>query len=102
MSAFVLIDIKVENKDPYLQYITQARPIVESYGGRYLIRGGEVTPLFGDWIPQRIVVIEFPSRDAAENCFGSPDYREIAHLRENSTVTRAIIVEGHLKPRLLT
>jgi hypothetical protein len=47
MSAFVLIDIKVENKDPYLQYITQARPIVESYGGRYLIRAGRSPPCRG-------------------------------------------------------
>lgn len=41
MPAYVLIEIEIHDRDTYFQYIEQARPIVESYGGHYLIRGGK-------------------------------------------------------------
>jgi uncharacterized protein (DUF1330 family) len=95
MPAYVLIDIEVQDRSTYLQYIEKARPIVESYGGRYLIRGGNSKTLFGDWNPERIIMIEFPSQENVEKCFQSKEYLAIKHLRENSAKTRAIILEGY-------
>ena len=94
MSAYLLIDITVKDKAPYMQYIEKARPIVENYGGEYIIRGGAVTPLFGDWLPERIILIKFPSKETIEKCFSSKEYLEIKHLRENSTITKSVILEG--------
>lgn len=95
MPAYVLIEIEIHDKNTYFQYIEKARLIVESYGGQYLIRGGKVTPLFGDWNPERIILIKFPSHEDVEKCFNSEEYLEIAKLRENSTETRSIILEGY-------
>jgi uncharacterized protein (DUF1330 family) len=95
MRAYVLIEIKIHDRNTYFQYIEKARPIVESYGGHYLIRGGNATPLFCDWNPERIILIEFPSRDNVEKCFSSKEYQKIKHLRENSTNTKAVILEGY-------
>jgi len=95
LKAYVLIDIAVHDRAQYLQYIEKARPIVESYGGRYVIRGGEIKPLFGDWDPERIILIEFPSHANVERCFHSKEYLEIKHLRENSATTQAVILEGY-------
>lgn len=94
MTAYVLIEIEVHDRDMYLKYIEKARPIVESCGGHYLVRGGNVTRLYGEWEPERIILIQFPTREDVDRCFGSKEYLKIAHLRENSTVTRSIILEG--------
>lgn len=97
MAVYVIIDISVRDGAmiaDYAQYVEKVRPIVEKYGGRYLTRGGTVTPVVGDWKPERVILIEFPSADHVEQWWKSPEYRAIAGLRESSTVAKAIIVEG--------
>jgi uncharacterized protein (DUF1330 family) len=96
MAVYFIVEIKTknENKDAYAKYIEQVRPIVEKYKGRYLSRGGRITPVFGDWNPERIIIIEFPSEGDVQQWLNSSEYREIAGLRENSTITKAIVVEG--------
>ena len=96
MAAYVIIEIEVRDRGMYSAYVEKVRPIIEKFGGGYLSRGGAVTPVSGDWNPERIVLIEFPSREAVRQCFASPEYLEIAHLREASTAGRAIIVEGEV------
>ena len=64
------------------------------------MRGGEVTPLSGNWTPERIAVIEFESFELLINCFTSADYLEIAPLRELSTISKAIVVRG-CQPRTI-
>ena len=94
MAVYMLIDVTVCEGDLYAQYIEQVREVVERHGGKYLARGGEVTVLSGDWHPGRVVLIEFPTMDDLRACFASPEYAALAPLRERSTVSRAIIVEG--------
>lgn len=97
MPVYVIIDISVRAqaaKADYAEYVKKVRPIVEKYGGRYLARGGTITPVVGDWNPERIILIEFPSADQVKQWWNSPEYKAIMSLRENSTTARAIIVEG--------
>jgi uncharacterized protein (DUF1330 family) len=95
MAAYIILDIKVFNKDLYAQYISKAPAIIKKHGGRYLVRGGTIITASGNWNPERIVVIEFVSMEHLKNCFDSPEYREIAPLREQSTISKAIMVEGY-------
>ena len=94
MTVYLVIDIEVHNPELYNQYVEQAAGIITSYGGRYLVRGGAITPLSGTWHPERIVLIEFETMERLRACFGSAEYREIAHLREISTRSRSVVVEG--------
>jgi uncharacterized protein (DUF1330 family) len=94
MAVYLIIEVEIKDKGPYLEYLEKVRSIVEKYKGRYLARGGKVIPLFGNWNPERIVVIEFPSHEDVKRWLGSQEYKEISPLRERSTVTRAIVVEG--------
>ncbi len=97
MPVYVIIDISVRTqaaKADYAQYVEKVRPIVEKYGGRYLARGGKITPVVGDWNPERVILIKFPSSDHVKQWWNSPEYKAIMSLRENSTTARAIIVEG--------
>lgn len=89
----MIVDIKVLNRELYLQYIARVPEIVREFGGKYYARGGKITPLMGDWRPERIIMVEFPSMQLLEKWLHSPQYRQIAPLREKSTITNAIVVE---------
>ncbi len=93
MAAFFLADIEVLDEDLYQEYVRQAASVISAYGGKYVIRSSEVAPFSGDWRPDRILVVRFPDRAALDACFGSPDYQTIRHLREQSTRSRAVVIE---------
>jgi uncharacterized protein (DUF1330 family) len=95
MSVYLIIDVIVIDPEVYAEYVEKVPAVVERYGGRYLARGGEVVPLSGDWNPQRIVLIEFNSIEQAHDCLGSPEYQALMPLRQESTNSRAIIIEGY-------
>ncbi len=99
MAVYVIIDISIHNREVYMQYVDRVRSIVERHGGRYLARGGTIVPLSPGWSPERVILIEFPSREHVERWFQSPEYRAVAPLREQSTTCKAIIVEGEEKVR---
>jgi uncharacterized protein (DUF1330 family) len=94
MSVYLIIEIEPKDRELYAQYVQKVPTIIEKYGGRYLARGGKVTPLMDGWNPQRIILIEFDDIEQIQKCFQSPEYLEIAPLREGSTISRSIVVEG--------
>jgi uncharacterized protein (DUF1330 family) len=94
LAVYLVIEVEIKDEDTYREYVERVRPVVEEHGGRYLARGGEVTPVSGNWSPERVVLIEFPSALAVRRCFSSEEYTKLIHLRERSTEGRALIVEG--------
>jgi len=99
MSAYLILDIDVTNQELYAEYVARATSIIESAGGRHLVRGGSVTRLSGEWHPKRLVAIEFKTVEQARQCFASTEHLEIAPLREQAAISRAIIVEGYSPPQ---
>jgi len=95
MPVYMIIEIKVMDNELYNRYADKVPEIVKKYGGRYLIRGGKVIPMFGNWNPERIVLIEFETEEQLRNCFYSAEYLKIAPFRENSTITKSVIVNGY-------
>lgn len=94
MSVYFLADIEIKDKKMYSEYTDKAPEIIRKYGGIYLVKGGEVETVSGDWRPKRVIIIKFSSQKALRECFNSAEYKEIAPLREKSTTSKAIIVEG--------
>jgi len=93
--AYVIVDMDVTDPERYAaEYVPRSGPAVEAAGGRFLARGGEVTVLEGDVQPNRTVVIEFDSVDAAKAWYGSPAYQEAKAAREGAAVGTFIVVEG--------
>ena len=82
-----------EKKEDYRKYIKAVKPIVEKYQGRYLICSEKITALGSKWKPDRVIIIEFETREQLERCFASEEYKQIAWLRETSVDSRAIIIE---------
>jgi uncharacterized protein (DUF1330 family) len=94
MSVYMIVEIEIRDAHLYGRYVEGVRAVVEAHGGRYLVRGGTVTPVSGNWSPERVIVIEFESAEQVRRCFSSAEYLELAPLREQSTASRAILVDG--------
>lgn len=95
MPAYVVANVTVTDREAYEQYRLQVPATIELYGGRYLVRGGLLERREGDWHPRRLVVLEFPSFDAARRWYESPEYRPLAELRQRAAQTDLVIVEGY-------
>lgn len=89
----VTIQDNVDNT-MYQSYIRKVKPIVEKFGGSYLVRTNEIIALSKAWIPKRLIIIRFPSRESLEQCFSSPEYEAIRSMRELSVDSKAVIVDG--------
>ena len=94
MSVFFMAEIEtITDEKLYSEYIEKTTPIIKKYGGEYVLRSQCLNPISGDWKIKRIILIRFASSDKMRECFQSNEYKEIAHLRENSTVSKAIVIE---------
>lgn len=95
MSAFVVVDTKIENADVYEEYKKLAKPVAEKFGGVYRVRGGELDVRETDlWEPTRIVIVEFPDMESARNFVDSEEYAPIKPLRQNNAKCTLFIVDG--------
>ncbi len=95
MAAYILVDTQIENPEAYEEYKALARPIAESYGGKYLTRGGAMEIIDNDlWSPTRIVLIEFPDIEKARSFMNSEAYAPVRPLRENNAKCTLVLLEG--------
>jgi len=94
MSVYLFINIKVIDQSLYAEYVKQVPATVEKYEGRYLARGGKLQVLSGEWRPERIILIEFPSSEKLQQWLHSPEYSALKEIRERSTRGQAVIIEG--------
>ena len=86
-------NITVKNPEAYKEYVERDTPIIEGYGGRFIVRGGTVAEREGESL-DRYVVIEFPDLESALACWNSPEYQEIAEIRRANSDSRISVVEG--------
>ena len=94
MSAYIIVEIDVQDAAGYDEYKKLAGPTVEARGGKYIVRGGKTEVLEGDWQPKRIVVLEFASMNAAKDWLNCEEYREPRKMRHRTAKTNMILVEG--------
>ncbi len=94
MSAYIVAVIDEHDPGVFEQYREAALPVVARYGGRSLLQGTHYTALEGAWAPGRVVVIEFPSSEAAQAFYNSPDYTTARKLRCQSSRTDMLLFEG--------
>lgn len=86
--------VDVDNLDEYASYVAANKMPFKKYGARFLVRGGRFTNPEGG-ARERNVVIEFPSYEAALECYHSAEYQAAKALRDPVAQTDLIIIEGH-------
>jgi uncharacterized protein (DUF1330 family) len=94
MAYYVIFDVTIHDLPRYQEYMAKIKPVIESAGGRYLVRGGQHTVIEGDWKPTRLVIFEFPSQAAAQSFYVSPEYAALKALRMAASRANIVGVEG--------
>jgi uncharacterized protein (DUF1330 family) len=93
MPAYFVAEVEVTDPVAYERYRPLAAASIARHGGKYVVRGGKVEALEGAQ-PKRVVVLEFPSMEAARSFYHSPDYSEARKIREAASNSRVFMVEG--------
>jgi len=94
MVAYVISDVEPRDADLIDRYRSLAARSIAKYGGRYIVRGGAVEAVEGNWKPRHMVIVEFPSMDRAREWYRSEDYAEALTVRDRALSRRLIFVEG--------
>ena len=94
MTAYVIVDIDVRDAEGYEEYKKLAPASVELHGGRYIARGGRTETLEGDWLPSRLVILEFESTEQAKKWLNSEEYREARAMRHKTAHSQMVVIEG--------
>jgi uncharacterized protein (DUF1330 family) len=91
---YVLANVKVTNPQQYEQYKKLSSQAFQAAGVQPLVRGGAVEVLEGDWTPDRAVLLEFPSKEAALAWYNSPEYQAAKKSRQGAADMRMVLIEG--------
>ena len=94
MAAYLVLDFSIQNFPMFSEYIEKAPEFIRKHGGKYIVQGAEPTPIEGDWRPERMVILEFPNRDAAKGFLSDPDFQDILKVRHESTISKLVLVDG--------
>ncbi|MDI6746760.1 MAG: DUF1330 domain-containing protein [Rhodocyclaceae bacterium] len=92
--AFLIVDAKSSDPQAIQRYRELAQVAVAQFGGRYVVRGGEYQVLEGDWRPERLVVVEFPSLEQARRFYDSPEYLVARAARAGVSSFDMLLVEA--------
>jgi len=94
MTAYVVVDIDVNDTKTYSDYIAKAPATVTAFGGKYLARAGRTEKLEGEWVPKRLVILQFDSVERAKEWLNSPEYTPIKALRHKAAHSNMVVIEG--------
>jgi uncharacterized protein (DUF1330 family) len=94
LAAYYIVDLEVTDAGEFEEYRRLVAPMVANYGGRYVVRGGALETVEGDWSPNRLVILEFDCMERLKSWYESDEYRPVKAIRHRSAISKAVIVEG--------
>ena len=93
-SAYIIANVEVTNPTQYEDYKKWSSEAMKAHGAEVCVRGGKVEVLEGDWHPERIVILKFPSVEQAKKFNDSPEYLAARQAREHAADMRMVVVAG--------
>ena len=95
MAAYVIADVRdARDQDALAEYRRGNTESVARHGGSFVVRGGDMQVLEGEWDTRRIVLIEFPDMATARGWYESDDYAPLKALRQSASDTNIILIDG--------
>jgi uncharacterized protein (DUF1330 family) len=95
MAGYLIANIDVTDLARFEEYREKVAPVVKKFGGRYLVRGADVRRLEGNLPLHRLVILEFPTIDAAQQFYDSAEYQPLLKLRLASTRSDLVLAQGY-------
>ena len=96
--GYWIVRVDITDQEAYKAYTTANAAPLRKFGARFLVRAGRFETPEGA-SRMRNAVIEFPSYQAALDCWNSPEYQEIIHLRSRVSTIDLVIIEGYAGPQ---
>lgn len=93
-SAYLLANVDVKDPQQYEEYKRLSSIAMKAHGAEVCVRGGKVEVLEGDWTPDRVVMLKFPSIEQARTFYNSAEYGAARKAREGIADMRMVLVEG--------
>ena len=93
-SAYIIANVTVTNPQQYAEYKKLSSIAAQAHGAEFCARGGAVEVLEGDWTPDRVVILKFPSVEQAKSYHHSVEYTAAIKARHGAAVMRMVVVEG--------
>ncbi|AJW44961.1 DUF1330 domain-containing protein [Ralstonia mannitolilytica] len=93
-AGYILAYVDVTDTVQYEQYKVLSTKAMQAHGAEVLVRGGKTEQLEGEWAPTRVVLLKFPSYDAAKVFYDSEEYRAARDARAKAAKMNMIVVEG--------
>ena len=87
MSAYIIAHVNVKDPRAYQEYAAQTPDLVRKFGGHFIVRGGKLEQMEGDWPLARVVVIEFDDMDKARAFYHSEEYAPVMAIDKGSGAT---------------
>ncbi len=94
MNAYLVLDLTIHDMGSFAEYVAKIPAVITRHAGNYTVQGQIPTTLEGDWKPDRLVIIEFPSRDNAKAFLADPEAQSLFAIRHQSTTSRMLLVDG--------
>jgi uncharacterized protein (DUF1330 family) len=94
MKAYLVLDFSIHDLAAFMPYVDAIPAFIERHRGKYIVRGVEPTVMEGDWAPERMVILEFPSRENAKAFLADPDAQTLFDVRHKTTNSKLVLVEG--------
>lgn len=94
MPAYVIVEVAIHDTKEYEAYKKLTPGAIAAYDGKFIVRGGQTITLEGDWNPERVVILEFPTVVRAQEWWHSEIYSRAKEIRQRAAKTKMIIVEG--------
>ena len=93
-SAYIIANVTVTDPQQYEEYKKWSSAAMQAHGAEVCVRGGKVEVIEGDWQPDRVVLLKFPSLAAARAFDASPEYGKARAARQGAAIMRMVLVEG--------
>lgn len=94
MKAYLILDFRVTDLSTFMQYVEKIPEHLQRHGGEYLVEGVRPEVIEGDWSPETLVLLEFPSRENAQAFLADPLVQSAFSIRHDSTTGNLILVQG--------
>jgi uncharacterized protein (DUF1330 family) len=95
MSAYIIANVDITNPEQYEDYKKLSTLAMQTHGVEVVARGGKVELLEGEGpLPGRVVILRFPTMEAARTYNDSVEYTRAREARQGAAVMKMILVEG--------
>lgn len=94
MPAYLIGNVTVKDPAAYEQYRNEVGDLIARHHGEYVVRGGEIEVVAGDWRPNRLIILRFPDKASVQAYLNDPVFHRLGELRQRAITSRIVMAEG--------